>query len=108
MITKETYPHMVQTDNALSWPIMALVIKVESIPRFSKGSPLYALTLPAPGGSRLRQGEEGVRKLTPGDPPLRTDTPSSPSSSKAPLPLPHPAPAPPCSRPVSEETSSTC
>ena len=83
---------MVQTDNALSWPIMAMVIKVESIPRFSKGSPLYALTLPAPGGSRLQQGEEGVRKLTPGDPPLRTDTPSSLSSSTVPLPLPHPAP----------------
>ena len=36
VITKETYPHMVQTDNALSWPIMAMVIKVESIPRFSQ------------------------------------------------------------------------
>ena len=92
VITKENYPHMVQTDNALSWPIMAMVIKVESIPRFSKGSPLYALTLPAPGGSRLQRGEEGVRKLTPGDPPLRTVTPSSPSSSTAPLPLPRPAP----------------
>ena len=36
VITKETYPHMVQTDNASSWPIMAMVIKVESIPRFSQ------------------------------------------------------------------------
>ena len=39
--------------------------------------PLYALTQPTPGGSRLQRGEEGVRKLNPGDPPLRTDTPSS-------------------------------
>ena len=36
MIPKETYPHIVQTDNASAWPIMKMVIKVESIPRLSQ------------------------------------------------------------------------
>ena len=58
-----------------------------------KCSPLYALSLPAPGGLRLRQGEEDVRKLTPEGLLLRTYPPSLPTGrNKAPSP---PSPFPP-------------
>ena len=54
--------------------------------------PLYALSLPALGGLRLRQGEEDVRKLTPEGLLLRTCLPSLPTGgNKAPSP---PSPCP--------------
>ena len=66
--------------------------------------PLYALSLPALGGLRLRQGEEDVRKLTPGGLLLknlllflanRREYGSLPTLAQP--------PAPSCSRPVSEK-----